>query len=120
MSKPLFGLLLGGFLGILDGLTALISAPETRTQIISIVMGSLVKGLIAGVLIGWFSRKVNNLALGILFGLVVGGLLAYAVVRLGGNVYFWEIMLPGMAVGIIVGFATQRHAERSSAARIAS
>jgi hypothetical protein len=120
MSKPLFGLLLGGFLGILDGLTALISAPQTRPQIVGIVIGSMIKGLIAGVLIGWFSRKVNNLALGILFGLVVGGLLAYGVVRMGGNTYFWEIMLPGMAVGVIVGFATHRHAERSSAARTAS
>jgi hypothetical protein len=121
MSKPLFGLLLGGFLGILDGLTALISAPQTRSQIVGIVIGSMIKGLIAGVLIGWFSRKVNNLALGILFGLVVGGLLAYGVVRMGGNnPYFWEIMLPGMAVGVIVGFATQRHAERSSLTKVAS
>ena len=119
MSKPLFGLLLGGFLGILDGLTALISAPQTRPQIVGIVIGSMIKGLIAGVLIGWFSRKVNNLAAGILFGLVVGGLLAYLVVRMG-NPYFWEIMLPGMAVGVIVGFATQRHAERPAAAKLAS
>ena len=28
-----------------------------------------------------------------------------------GNPYFWQIMLPGSAVGVIVGYATQRHAE---------
>jgi hypothetical protein len=109
MSKPLFGLVLGGILGIFDGLTALISAPETRTQILGIVIGSTIKGLIAGVLIGYFARKVKSLPLGILFGLAVGALLAYLVTL--ANPYFWEIMLPGSLVGIIVGYATQRHAE---------
>jgi hypothetical protein len=120
MSKPLFGLLLGGILGILDGLTALISAPQTRPQIIGIVIGSMIKGLIAGVLIGWFSRKVKSLPLGILFGLAVGALLAYGVVSLQHNLYFWEIMLPGSAVGVIVGYATQRHAEAPPALKTAS
>ncbi len=119
MSKPVFGLLLGGILGILDGLTALISAPETRSQIIGIVIGSMIKGLIAGVLIGWFSRKVHSLPLGILFGLGVGALLAYGVIRMG-NPYFWEILLPGMAVGVIVGYATQKHAETPKLAKTAS
>jgi len=119
MSKPLFGLLLGGVLGILDGLTALISAPETRPQIVGIVIGSMVKGLIAGVLIGWFSRKVRSLPLGILFGLGVGALLAYGVVLMG-NPYFWQVLLPGMAVGVIVGYATQRHAESPRSPETAS
>ena len=110
MSKPLFGLLLGGILGVFDGLTALFSAPETRPEIVGIVIGSTVKGLIAGVLIGYFARKVKSVPLGILFGLVVGGLLAYGVVLMG-NPYFWEIVLPGSIVGIIVGYATQRHGE---------
>lgn len=110
MSKPVFGLLLGGILGIFDGLTALISAPETRPEIVGIVIGSTIKGLVAGVLIGYFARKVKSVPLGILFGLVVGGLLAYGVVLMG-NPYFWEIVLPGSIVGIIVGYATQRHGE---------
>ncbi|HSF41784.1 MAG TPA: hypothetical protein VLT87_18430 [Thermoanaerobaculia bacterium] len=109
MNKPLFGLLLGGVLGIFDGLSALISAPETRPEIVGIVIGSTFKGLIAGVLIGYFARKVKSLPLGILFGLIVGGLLAW-LVTLGGP-YFWEIVLPGSLVGVIVGYATQKHAE---------
>ncbi|HEX9945103.1 MAG TPA: hypothetical protein VGG03_24095 [Thermoanaerobaculia bacterium] len=109
MNKPVFGLVLGGILGIFDGLTALVSAPETRTQILGIVIGSTVKGLIAGVLIGFFARKVRSLPLGILFGLAVGALLAY-LVTLGGP-YFWEIMLPGSLVGVIVGYATQKYGE---------
>jgi hypothetical protein len=119
MSKPVFGLLLGGILGILDGLSALVSAPQTRPEIVGIVIGSMIKGLVAGVLIGWFSRKVRSLPLGILFGLGVGALLAYGVILMG-NPYFWQVMLPGMAVGVIVGFATQRHAEAPGARKVAA
>lgn len=118
MSKPVFGMLLGGFLGIFDGLSALVSAPETAPQIVGIVIGSTFKGLIAGVLIGWFAKKVNSLPLGIAFGLGVGLLLAFAVAAMpqpDGTHYWWEIMLPGSILGIIVGYATQRHASRRSA-----
>jgi hypothetical protein len=108
MNKPVFGLLLGGILGIFDGLTALLSAPETQKEIVGIVIGSTVKGLVAGLLIGFFARKVRSVPLGILFGLVVGGLLAYGVVLMG-NPYFWEIVLPGSLVGVIVGYATQKY-----------
>ena len=58
MKKPIFGMLLGGVLGIPDGLSALVSAgddPNIRAGIAWIVIGSTVKGLIAGALIGWFA-----------------------------------------------------------------
>lgn len=119
MNKPVFGLLLGGILGVFDGLTALVSAPETRPEIVGIVIGSTIKGLIAGLLIGYFARKVKSLPLGILFGLVVGALLAYGVVLMG-NGYFWEIVLPGSLVGIIVGYATQRYGEAPKSPKTAS
>lgn len=112
MNKPVLGLLLGGILGVLDGLSALISAPETAPIIVSIVIGSTVKGLIVGVLIGWFARKVDSLPLGILFGLIVGALFAFLVALMPdeqGNHYYWQIMLPGSVLGIIVGYATQRY-----------
>ena len=111
MNKALFGLLLGGFLGIFDGLTALFSAPETRPAILGIVIGSTVKGLITGVLIGVFARRVRSLSLGILFGLGVGLILAFAVAAMPsatGKHYYFEIMLPGGILGMIVGYATQR------------
>ena len=47
MKKPVFGLLLGGVLGIFDGLAALVSAPEVAPAIIGIVVGSTFKGIIA-------------------------------------------------------------------------
>ncbi len=117
MNKVVFGLLLGGFLGIFDGLSALVSAPETRPQIVGIVVGSVFKGLIAGALIGYFARKVHSLPKVITFGLVVGLLLAFGVAAMPNpehRHYYWEIMLPGGILGIVVGYATERHAERSA------
>lgn len=105
MSKPIFGLILGGVLGILDGLTALFT-PDAAPMIMQIVTGSTVKGLIAGILIGFFAKKFNSLPLGIIFGFLVGLILAYLVAAMQSNYYF-EIMLPGSILGVIVGFATQ-------------
>lgn len=110
MNKVWLGLLIGGVLGIFDGLTAWFT-PEARTHLLGIVIGSTFKGLLAGVLIGYFARKVNSLPLGILFGLAVGLLLAFAVAVMpqpDGKHYYFEIMLPGGIVGMIVGYATQR------------
>jgi hypothetical protein len=110
MSKPVLGMLLGGILGVFDGLTALFY-PEVSSQIMGIVIGSAIKGLIAGVCIGFFARKVKSLPLGILFGLLVGAVLAFAVAAMPnstGKHYYFEIMLPGSLVGVIVGFATQQ------------
>src|SRR4029079_10488054 len=112
MNKPVFGMLLGGILGVFDGLSALVSAPETAPQITGIVIGSTFKGIIAGWLIVWFAKKVDSLPLGIVFGLTVGLLLAFAVAAMpnpGGVHYYWQIMLPGSILGVIVGFATQRY-----------
>jgi hypothetical protein len=111
MNKVVFGLLLGGVLGVFDGLTAWFT-PEVRPALLGIVIGSTAKGVIAGVLIGWFARKVNSLPLGIAFGTAIGLLLAYAVAAMPsetGKHYYFEIMLPGSLVGAIVGYATQRH-----------
>jgi len=111
MNKPVFGLVLGGALGILDVLTAWFT-PEVRAQILGIVIGSTVKGVIAGVCIGWFAKKVHSLPWGILFGLGVGMLLAYLIAMMlqpSGKHYYFEIMLPGSLLGAIVGYATQKH-----------
>src|SRR6202030_1194999 len=107
MNKVVLGLILGGVLGAFDGLTAWFT-PEVRPQIIGIVIGSTIKGIIAGILIGFFARKVHSLALGILFGLGVGLLLAFFVAHMQKGYYF-EIILPGGLVGVIVGYATQKY-----------
>ena len=77
-------------------------------EIVGIVIGSTFKGLLAGILIGWFAKKVNSLALGIVFGLAIGAALAFLVAFMQQD-YYLEIILPGSVLGVIVGFATQRH-----------
>lgn len=115
MNKPVFGLLLGGILGVFDGLSALVSAPETAPQIVGIVIGSTVKGLLAGVVIGLFARKVKSVPLTILFGLAVSAALAFWVASMQGK-YYLEIMLPGSVLGVVVGYATQKFGERRAQA----
>jgi hypothetical protein len=111
MNKPIYGLMLGGGLGILDGLTAWFT-PEVRAALLGIVIGSCIKGLIAGICIGYFAKRVNSLPVGILFGLGIGMLLSYlaaAAPQPNGQHYYFAIMLPGSLVGAIVGYATQKH-----------
>lgn len=111
MNKPVFGLLLGGILGVFDGLTAWFT-PAVRAQILGIVIGSTVKGLIVGVLIGFFAQKVKSFPLGMLFGAAVGMFFAYLIAAMGtatGEHYYFAIMLPGSIVGLIAGYATQRY-----------
>ena len=75
MNKVLLGLLLGAVLGAIDGSTAWFT-PEVRPEMATIIVGSTFKGLVGGILIGFFARKVKSLPLGILFGLAIGALLA--------------------------------------------
>jgi hypothetical protein len=89
----MFATLLGGFLGIFDGLTALFT-PEVRDQIAGIVVGSTFKGLVAGVLIGVFARRVHSLVWVLIFGVLVSGVFAYLVAMMQGK-YYLQIITPG-------------------------
>ena len=113
MSKPVLGLVLGGVLGVFDGLSALVSAPNDpaiRAGIVGIVIGSTGKGLLAGALIGWYAKRATSLANTIVFGLAIGLALAFCISlaqKLAGQPpYYWQIMLPGGILGVIVGYAT--------------
>ena len=108
MRKPVFAMLLGGVLGIFDGLTALVSAPETRPQIVGIVFGSMFKGLVVGILIGFFAKNVRSVAWTVVFGMLVGAFFAYLILLMNPG-HALNIMLPGSLVGVIVGYAAQKH-----------
>ena len=123
LNKPLLGLLLGAVLGAFDGLTALFT-PSAAPQIVGIVIGSTMKGLVVGVLVGWYAYRVRSMAKGVLIGLVVAAFFAFLVAAMpqpDGSHYWFEIMLPGSVVGVIVGYATQQFGRGRSegAARIA-
>ena len=115
MKRPVLGLVLGGVLGVFDGLSALLTAPETAGQIGSIVGGSVFKGVVAGALIGWVSRRVTTLGAGVVWGGIIGlifaGLVSVMQKMSGQPAYYWQIMLPGTLLGMIVGYATFRHRE---------
>ena len=108
MSKPLIGIVLGAVLGAFDGLTAWFT-PAVRNELAGIVVSSTIKGIIAGIAIGYFAKKYQSLPIGILFGLAVGAILAFLTAHFAVGGYYFEIMLPGSMVGLIVGFATQRY-----------
>ena len=122
MTKPMLGLVLGGVLGVFDGLSALVSAPNdpaVKAGIVGIVIGSTVKGILTGVLIGWFAKRTQSLGTAIVFGLAVGLALAFCVSlaqKLSGQpAYYWQIMLPGGILGVIVGYATFTQGRPASA-----
>jgi len=107
MKKLAFATVLGGVLGIFDGMTAWFT-PEVRDQMVGIIIGSTIKGVITGVLIGLFAQWVHSLVWGMLFGLAVGAFFAYLIL-LGNPGHALNIMLPGSLVGLIVGYAAQKH-----------
>ena len=111
MNKIVVGLIFGAVLGALDGATAWFT-PEVRSMMTSIMVGSTFKGMIVGLLSGWFARRVNSTQWGIVVGSVLGLAFAFAVAAMpseNGQHYYLEIMLPGAIVGAIVGYATQKY-----------
>jgi hypothetical protein len=122
MTKPVLGLLLGGALGLLDGLTAFLS-PEAAPMMAQIIVGSTIKGLVTGLLAGFFARRMASLPLGIAFALIVGLILSYLAAMTPdpqGNHHYLEIMLPGAILAAIVGFATQRYGRGSGGSATAA
>ena len=110
MNKIMVGLIFGIVLGAVDGATALFY-PETRPLIAGIMVGSSFKGMLVGLLSGWFARKVQSTGWGIVVGSALGLLFAFIIAVMDaskGKPHYLEIMLPGFIVGAIVGFLTQK------------
>jgi hypothetical protein len=114
MNKIVAGLLFGLILGVLDGATAWFY-PETRGFVGGIMVGSSIKGMLVGLLAGWFAQKVQSTLWGVVVGSALGLLFAYGVAAMQKDHYL-EIMLPGFLVGAIVGFLTQRVGQTLSSA----
>jgi len=119
LTKPMLGLAVGGTLGLLDGLSGFLE-PSLRPVMGSVITFSLVKGLVAGMAIGYVSQRFHSMLVGILAGIGIASVLSLLVVLDAGMALFLDIMLPGMLLGVVVGFTTQkfgRQAETPPAAR---
>jgi len=117
LGKPMLGLAVGGTLGLLDGLSGFLE-PSLAPVMTGVITSSLLKGLVAGVVIGWVSQKLRSMALGLLAGAVIGALLSLLVILWAGMASFWDILLPGMLLGVIVGFSTQKFGTQVAASRV--
>src|SRR5262249_1638078 len=115
VSKPILGLILGGSLGLADGLSGFFE-PSLAPVMTSVITFSMLKGLIAGALIGIFAMKVHSVPWGLMAGLLIASLLSILVIMHAGMALFWDIMLPGMLLGLIVGFVTQKFGRKSQPA----
>jgi hypothetical protein len=113
VSKPLVGVVLGAALGALDGASAWFSA-DARPIILTIIVGSTIKGVITGLLAGLIARWRQSTMLGVIAGLVIGLALSH-VAALTQPGHYAEIVLPGMLLGAIVGFITQRYPRTAGA-----
>ena len=69
-------------------------------------LGSIV-GASASIATTWLAQRTQSMAVGVLTGVAVGAILAYLITI--GSPYLWEIVLPGSAVGLIVGIATMKY-----------
>jgi hypothetical protein len=107
LTKPILGLAVGGTLGLLDGLSGFFE-PSLAPVMGSVITFSLLKGLLAGLATGYVSQRVHSMTLGILAGTGIAAALSLLVILHAGMALFWDILLPGMLLGVIVGFATQR------------
>ena len=83
----------------------------------AILAGSTVKGVITGLLAGVVANKKRSVGLGIAAGLLIGFVLS-AIAAIGQGDHYLEIILPGMLVGALTGFITQRYSPAGARAGI--
>ena len=112
MGKLTLGIVVGGGLGLLDGLSTFFAPEAVKMGMMpTIIAGSTIKGLVTGVLAGWIARRYRSVPIGIVGGLVVGLLLSFLVALMPdpqGGYHFLEIMMPGALLGVVVGFVCQK------------
>jgi hypothetical protein len=118
LTKPMLGLAVGGTLGLLDGLSGFLE-PSLAPVMSSVITFSLLKGLVSGIAIGYVSQRFHSMLVGILAGVGIAAALSLLVILHAGMALFWDIMLPGMLLGVVVGFTTQKFGKQAEAPRVA-
>jgi hypothetical protein len=98
MSKPVFAMLLGGILGVFDGLiSAAVGGPEIPSMIGQIVAARRSKASMRGLTSALVARRRSRPSAIVGVALWSARFFAY-LVTIGGP-YFWEIILPGSLWG---------------------
>jgi hypothetical protein len=118
VTKPMLGLAVGGTLGLLDGLSGFLE-PSIAPLMGSVITFSLLKGLVSGIVIGYVSQRFHSMLVGILAGTGIAAALSLLVILHAGMALFWDIMLPGMLLGVVVGFTTPKFGRQAEASRVA-
>jgi hypothetical protein len=117
LTKPILGLVVGGTLGLIDGLSGFFD-PSLAPMMGSVITFSMLKGLLSGVAIGYFAKRVRSMPWGLVAGVAIAALFSLLVILHAGMGLFWDIMLPGMLLGLVVGFATQKFGRQSEASAV--
>lgn len=123
MSKLLIGILAGAVLGAVDGLSALIDGVK-GDAFTGVILGSSFKGLFGGLVAGLVAMKTTKHVPVFVAALIVAAGFSHFVgmtatldgTPTGEKVNYWRIMLPGLAVGLITGYAIVRYGRRPAAA----
>jgi hypothetical protein len=78
MTRPAIGVVAGGVLGFIDGMSAWFY-PEARSMMLTIILGSTIKGILTGLSVGFVANRKQSLPLGIVAGALVGFVLSSLV-----------------------------------------
>lgn len=105
MKKIYLGIIAGTVLGFLDGLSAFF-IPEAAPMMTEIIIGSTVKGLTGGLIIGLISKKTSRMWSTVAWSAMVGIVLSIlAAIPSGAYV---EILIPGVLVGVLTAVIVHR------------
>jgi hypothetical protein len=114
LTKPILGLTVGGMLGLIDGLSGFL-APSLAPVMAGVITFSTLKGLLSGIAIGYFAKRVKSMPKALFAAIAISALFSFLVILRAGMGLFWDIMLPGMLLGLIVGLTTQKFGRQSEA-----
>jgi hypothetical protein len=106
ISRVLFGLILGGFLGLIDSFCEFLSR-NLAAKMFDVLLASTGKGLLCGLIIGLVNFRQRSPLVSVLTGMAIAAGLTYLVVLRTGKELQWSVLLPGTLLGLVVGFATQ-------------
>jgi hypothetical protein len=62
MTRPAIGVVAGGVLGFIDGMSAWFY-PEARSMMLTIILGSTIKGILTGLSVGFVANRKQSVPL---------------------------------------------------------